>query len=197
MSKKWYGVRTFTGYEEKVKDSLIKQIEIEGMTNLISYVNPAFCDTDEERQKAELENDILIPKIVRYSYVRGKLKKKEEMLFPGYIFVRFEMTNETLFFVRGIQYVTGYAGISSMKEVPSPVDDFEIDTMKEQVKNIIVDDVEVGKTVKIVEHGLYDDQELKVIAVRPELEEIDVNADDLVGDGDRVETIKFSQIIKK
>lgn len=196
MAKQWYGVRTFTGYEEKVKETLIKQIDIEGMSNLITYKDLSML-SGEEYIKADLENDIFIPKVTRYSFVRGKLKKKEEILFPGYIFVRFEMSNETLFFVRGIQYVTGYSGIPSMKEVPSPIEDFEIDNMKEQVKNIIVDDVEVGNTVKICEHGLYDNHELKVVAVRPHLEEIDVNADELIGDGDHVETIKFSQIIKK
>lgn len=196
MAKQWYGVRTFTGYEEKVKDTLIKQIEIEGMASLITYTDLATL-SGEEYAKAEKENDIFIPKITRYSFVRGKLKKKEEMLFPGYIFVRFEMTNETLFFVRGIQYVTGYAGISSMKEVPSPIDNAEMEAMKLQVKTILVDDVEVGKTVKVSDHGLYDDHELKVVAIRPELEEIDVNADELIGDGDRIETLKFSQIVKK
>ncbi len=65
MAKEWYAVRTFNGYEQKVIDNLKKQIENEGMSNLIT--------------------DIYLPVIKRYTFVRSKLKMKEELLFPGYI----------------------------------------------------------------------------------------------------------------
>lgn len=176
MAKEWYAVRTFNGYEQKVIDNLKKQIVNEGMSNLIT--------------------DIYLPVIKRYSFVRNKLKVKEELLFPGYIFVEMEMSNETVFFVRGVQYVTGYAGISSMKERPEPMEYGEVDRMKEETKKIQVD-IEVGDTVKVVNHDMYDGQTLKVHSIIPEEEKIEVELGSILGDDQGTETISFLQIEKK
>ena len=61
MDKQWYAVRTFNGYEHKVAENLQKQINQENMGNLIT--------------------EIYVPVIERYTFVRSKLKKKEELLF--------------------------------------------------------------------------------------------------------------------
>ncbi len=174
MGQEWYGVRTFSGYEQKVIDSLKRQIEKENMGNLIS--------------------EIYLPSISRYTFVRSKLKKKEELLFPGYFFVKLEMTNETLFFVRGVQYVTGYAGISSMKERPSAMEDEEITRMIQETEKILVD-VEPGQFIKIVNHDLYDGQEVKVKEILAQSEEMIVSLDEILGE-EKTEIIKFSQVEK-
>ncbi len=176
MAKEWYAVRTFNGYEQKVIDNLKKQIENEGMSNLIT--------------------DIYLPVIKRYTFVRSKLKMKEELLFPGYIFVQMEMSNETVFFVRGVQYVTGYAGISSMKERPEPMEPGEVERMQEETKKIQVD-LESGDLVRVINHELYDGQELKVSEVFPEKEELTVELGSILGDDQGTETISFTQVEKK
>lgn len=174
MAQEWYGVRTFNGYEQKVIDSLKRQIEKENMGNLIS--------------------EIYLPSIKRYTFVRSKLKQKEELLFPGYFFVKLEMTNETLFFVRGVQYVTGYAGISSMKERPSAMEEDEIERMLVETEKILVD-LEVGQLIKIVNHDLYEGQIVKVKELRPQTEEIVVSLDEILGE-EKTEVIKFIQVEK-
>lgn len=176
MAKEWYAVRTFNGYEQKVIDNLKKQIENEGMGNLIT--------------------DIYLPVIKRYSFVRNKLKMKEELLFPGYIFVKMDMSNETVFFVRGVQYVTGYAGISSMKERPEPMEHGEVERMQEETKKIQVD-LNVGDFVRIVNHEMYENQELKIHAIHAEKEEIEVELGSILGDDQGTELISFLQIEKK
>lgn len=176
MAQKWYAVRTFNGYEQKVIDNLEKQIENEGMGNLIT--------------------DIYLPVIKKYSFVRSKLKMKEELLFPGYIFVKMDMSNETIFFVRGVQYVTGYAGISSMKERPEPMEDGEVERMKEETKNTQVD-LEVGDYVRIVNHEMYENQDLKIASIDATNEELEVELGSILGDDQGTETIKFLQIEKK
>jgi transcriptional antiterminator NusG len=176
MEKQWYAVRTFNGYEHKVADSLQKQIEQENMGNLIS--------------------EIYVPVIEKYTFVRSKLKKKEELLFPGYIFVEMEMTNETLFFVRGVQYVTGYAGISSMKERPSAMEPGEVDHMKLETKKVLID-LQPGDLIKVSNHDMYEGQELVVKNVFPELQEIEVELANLFGENEQSEVLKFTQIEKK
>ncbi len=176
MAKEWYAVRTFNGYEQKVIDNLKKQIENEGMGNLIT--------------------DIYLPVIKRYSFVRNKLKMKEELLFPGYIFVKMDMSNETVFFVRGVQYVTGYAGISSMKERPEPMEHGEVERMQEETKKIQVD-LNVGDFVRIVNHEMYENQELKIHEIHAEKEEIEVELGSILGDDQGTEMISFLQIEKK
>lgn len=175
MAKRWYGVRTFNGYEQKVIDSLEKQIEKENMGNLIT--------------------EVYLPIINRYSFVRSKLKLKEELLFPGYFFVKMDLTNETMFFVRGVQYVTGYAGISSMKERPSALEDEEVEHMKLETQKIKID-IEIGSKIKIVNHDLYSEQIVIVKEIYAEKQEVLVSLDEILGD-EKTEIISFLQIEKK
>ncbi len=174
MAQEWYGVRTFNGYEQKVIDSLKRQIEKEDMGNLIS--------------------EIYLPSIKRYSFVRSKLKQKDELLFPGYFFVKMEMTNETLFFVRGVQYVTGYAGISSMKERPTAMEEHEIERMLEETNKVLID-LKEGDLIKVVNHDLYDGQIVKIKELKAENEEIVISLDEILGE-EKTETIKFLQVEK-
>lgn len=175
MEKKWFGVRTFNGYEQKVIDSLKTQIEKEKME--------AFID------------DIYLPTIQEYTIVRHQLKKKERLLYPGYIFVHMENNNETIFFVRGIQYVTGYAGIASMKEKPSPMDDEEIERMKQETQNILVD-LKPGDLVTINSDDIYQGQQLHVVSVNPEEELVTVEVNSILGDDSNTETYPFDMIKK-
>ncbi len=174
MAQEWYGVRTFNGYEQKVIDSLKRQIEKEGMGSLIS--------------------EIYLPSVKRYTFVRSKLKQKEELLFPGYFFVKMEMTNETLFFVRGVQYVTGYAGISSMKERPTSMEVAEIERMVEETEKILVD-IEIGQEIKIVNHDLYEGEIVKVKEIDAANEKMTVSLDEILGE-EQIETISFLQVEK-
>lgn len=176
MEKKWFGVRTFNGYEQKVIDSLKSQIEKEHMDNFIG--------------------EIYLPTVQEYSMVRNQLKKKENLLYPGYIFVNMENTNESIFFVRGIQYVTGYAGIASMKEKPLPMDDEEIEHMKEVTKEILVD-LNPGDYVVVDGNELYDGQELRVLSVDPYTETVELEVRALLGDDEGSETFTFDQIRKR
>lgn len=173
--KRWYGVQTFNGYEQKVIDSLKKQIESENMGSLIT--------------------DIYLPVQTKYSFVRSKLKAKEELLFPGYIFVEMKMTNETLFFVRGVQYVIGYAGIASMKEVPNAMEEGEIDQVKEQAQKVEID-LEPGNFITIVNHNTLENQKATISEIWPEREKMLVRIEALIGDAFTEETLDFSQIEK-
>lgn len=169
--QEWYAVRTFPSYEQKVAEKLKKQIAIEGKESVISQ--------------------IFIPVRKRYVFVRGYLKLKEELLFPGYMFVKMEFTEDTFYFVRGIQYVTGYAGISSMKQIPKPMKDSEYETMTSEVEKIEID-LEPGDIITVVNHDLYEDEVVRVKDIDTNNCKIDV----MLKNG--VETrVDFMQVQKK
>lgn len=175
MENKWFAVRTFVGYEQKVKDSLNKQIVAENMENLITAV--------------------YIPIMKRYKFTRGKLKLKEELLYPGYIFVQMKDTNENIFFVRGVQYVTGYAGISSMKERPEAMDDGEVEEMKKQVENVGIE-LSVGDSIKVVNHEIYDGLVVKIARIDIENQKVEIFIDTIFGDDQKTAEVSFLQIEK-
>lgn len=169
--QEWYAVRTFPSYENKVAEKLKKQISIEGKESVISQ--------------------IYIPVRKRFVFVRGYLKLKEELLFPGYMFVKMEFTDDTFYFVRGIQYVTGYAGISSMKQIPKPMKDAEYDTMVEEVEKIEID-LEPGDIVTIVNHDLYEGEIVRVKSIDTNTCKMDVMINENLDT-----TVDFMQVMKK
>ncbi len=169
--QEWYAVRTFPSYEHKVAEKLKKQISIEGKESVISQ--------------------IYIPVRKRFVFVRGHLKLKEELLFPGYMFVKMEFTDDTFYFVRGIQYVTGYAGISSMKQIPKPMKDSEYETMALEVEKIEID-LNEGDLITIVNHDLYEGEVVRVNSIDTNTCKMDV-----LLPNEREITIDFMQAQKK
>ena len=73
MSKRWYVVHTYSGYENRVKSDLEHRIETMGMQDRIF--------------------DIEIP-MERVTEIKegGKRETKDSKIFPGYVLVRMEMT---------------------------------------------------------------------------------------------------------
>lgn len=109
--KNWYVVHTQTGIEEKVKVSLEKKIQTEGLGELISSV--------------------VIP-TEQVSEVRaGKKKITQRKFFPGYILVEMELSEQTYLFVKNSPGVTGFIGLGR-KPVPLPQD--EVDNILKRTK---------------------------------------------------------------
>ncbi len=130
--KQWYGVRTFPGYEQKVKSGIEKLIE--------------------KNDLQEQVTDIFIPTYKKYTFVRKDIKLKEELVFPGYVFVKMNLTNENMYSVRGVQYIVGYAGTNELKKKPDPITDEEINKMIKTSEKLLTD-LEVGQEVAIDNYG--------------------------------------------
>ena len=91
MSKRWYVVHTYSGYENKVKTDLEHRIETMGMADRIF--------------------DIQIP-TERVTEIKegGKRETKDSKIFPGYVLVRMEMDDDAWTCVRNTPGVTGFLG---------------------------------------------------------------------------------------
>ncbi len=124
---KWYVVHTFSGYENKVKTNLEKMVENRGLQNNIVEIKLP------EEEVVEIKDD------------QKKVIKRKK--FPGYLFLKMTMDNDTWYIVRNTRGVTGFVGPGSK---PVPLTEEEIISM-ELEKRVIELDFEVGDDVRITE----------------------------------------------
>lgn len=127
LGPRWYVAHTYTGYENKVKVSIEKIVENRGLGHLIYDVQvPVLTDV--------VVND------------KGEEKIVETKIFPGYVFVKMTMTDESWHVVRNITGVTGFVGPGSE---PTPLTDEEVESMNIELHKQEFE-FNVGDNVKVV-----------------------------------------------
>ena len=149
---RWYVAHTYSGYENKVKTNLEKIIENRGLKNVIT--------------------DIRIPTETIVEFDNGKEKEVETKIFPSYVLIKMEMTEETWHVVRNIRGVTGFVGPGS-KPVPLTEEEAAAiikETAEPTVSKIVFN---VGDSVKIID-GAFRGFDGKVAAVSDDSDEITV-----------------------
>ena len=77
----------------------------------------------------------------------GAKKTVQKKLFPGYVFVKMCMTDETWYIVRNTRGVTGFVGPSSK---PVPLSQAEVDKLGVESRELVVD-YTVGANVEIID----------------------------------------------
>ncbi len=91
MARRWYVIHTYSGYENKVKTNLEHRIESMGMEDKIFQVLiPTETITDIKEG--------------------GRRVTSEKKVFPGYILVQMELTDDSWYVVRNTPGVTGFVG---------------------------------------------------------------------------------------
>lgn len=138
MAKRWYVLHTYSGYENKVKTNLENRIESSGLEDLISKIE---IPTEVV---AEIKDD-------------GKRVEGEKKVFPGYVLVRMEMTDQTWSIVRNTQGVTGFVGCQG-KPAPLTREEYNkimkrtaVDTPKETTTSL-----KIGQSVHVISGPLKD-----------------------------------------
>ena len=132
MSMKWYGVHTYSSFENKVRLNLLERIKNEGME-----------DHFEE---------ILIPCETVVELKKGEKKTSSRKFFPGYILVRMELTDEAWHLVKETAKVTGFVGGNT----PFPIADEEVQKITRRMEEGAEKprpkvQFEVGETVRVVD----------------------------------------------
>lgn len=125
---KWYVIHTYSGYEKKVEANIWKLIENRNLQELIVDTR---VPEEEDPDKPEKSN--------------AKVK-----IFPGYVFIKMVMSDDTWHAIRGIRGVTGFVGPESK---PVALTEEELFNMKLE-KRVVEANFEVGDTVKILEGPL-------------------------------------------
>ena len=129
---RWYVAHTYSGYENKVKDTLEKAVENRGMQHLVQ--------------------EVVVPMEEQIEIKDGKRKTTLKKVFPGYVLVKMYMNDDSWYVVRNIRGVTGFVGPGAK---PIPLSDEEIVNMGIEQLEVVVD-FEVGDTVKVTNGPLQD-----------------------------------------
>jgi len=111
MAQQWYVVHTYSGYENRAKQNLEERIK-----NL---------------NKGAFFSEILVPTETVVELVKGKRKTSQRKIFPGYILVKMELTEETWHIVRETPKITGFAGDGTK---PVPITETEVNDVLSQMK---------------------------------------------------------------
>ncbi len=119
----WYVVYTYSGYENKVMDNLLKTVDNHNLKDTIIDVKVPMQDS------VEVKN--------------GKKRHVSKKMFPGYVMVKMFLTDDTWYVVRNTRGVTGFVGPSSK---PIPLSDAEVRSMG--IENVRISlDIEVNDNV--------------------------------------------------
>lgn len=133
----WFVVQTYSGYEKKVKEDLLERAETYDMTDKILRIE---IPTETVRRE-----------------VNGKMKDVEENLFPGYVLVEMNMTDEAWFVVRNTPNVTGFVGSHGNRSKPTPLFEEEIQDIlrgmgaEDATPRELDFDLFVGKKIRIID----------------------------------------------
>lgn len=133
MTMKWYGVHTYSGYENKVKLNLEERIRALGA----------------EEQFGE----VLIPSETVVELKKGERKTSTRKFFPGYILVQMELNNETWHIVKDTPKVTGFVGGGTN---PPAIPDEEVAKITSRMEEGVEHpkpkvEFEVGETVRVID----------------------------------------------
>ncbi len=107
MTKRWYVIHAYSGYEKQVKRSLEDRI-----------------------QRAALEEmfgDVLVPTEEVVEMRGGQKRRSDRKFFPGYVLVEMEMTDDTWHLVKDVPKVMGFIGGTA--ERPAPISQKEADSI--------------------------------------------------------------------
>ena len=128
---RWYVVHTYSGHENKVAETLKQRAETLSLTEKIV--------------------SILIPTSEKIQIKRGQRKTVHEKIFPGYMLVQMELTDDSWLAVRTTQGVTGFVGVGNK---PTALPKHEVEAIKKYMSQAAPSykaDYSEGEAVKIVD----------------------------------------------
>ncbi|EFF41674.1 transcription termination/antitermination protein NusG [Mycoplasmopsis alligatoris] len=142
----WYMVSTVSGKEDKVVEALRNRI-------IAEQVNHSFDSTATDAGAFKVfRKPVLSPKEAEKKQKGEDYKVKWVNMYPGYIFIKMDMTDEAWFVIRNTQYVTGLIGSSGKGAKPTPVQNKEIKKSLIQEQKAL-DDFESGKYLVTFKDG--------------------------------------------
>ena len=112
MSKKWYVVHAYSGFEKSVQRALTERIKRSDI--------------------ADQFGQILVPVEEVVEMKSGQKAISERKFFPGYVLVEMEMTDDSWHLVKSTPKVTGFVGGTATK--PAPIPEKEVEAIMQQMR---------------------------------------------------------------
>ncbi len=146
MSKRWYVVHAYSGFEKSVQRALIDRVNRSGMQDSFGQ--------------------ILVPVEEVIEMRNGQKTVTERKFFPGYVLVEMEMNDESWHLVKSTPKVTGFVGGTANK--PAPISEKEVAKIMQQMQEGVEKPrpkvlFEIGEVVRVKEgpftdfHGSVED----------------------------------------
>jgi transcriptional antiterminator NusG len=146
MSKRWYVVHAYSGFEKSVQRALIDRVNRSGMQDSFGQ--------------------ILVPVEEVIEMRNGQKTVTERKFFPGYVLVEMEMNDESWHLVKSTPKVTGFVGGTANK--PAPISEKEVEKIMQQMQEGVDKPrpkvlFEIGEVVRVKEgpftdfHGSVED----------------------------------------
>ncbi len=146
MTKRWYVVHAYSGFEKSVQRALVDRVTRAGMQDAFGQ--------------------ILVPVEEVVEMKGGQKSITERKFFPGYVLVEMEMNDESWHLVKSTPKVTGFVGGTANK--PAPISDKEVEKIMQQMQDGVNKPrpkvlFEVGEVVRVKEgpftdfHGSVED----------------------------------------
>ena len=134
MSKKWFVVHAYSGFEKSVLRALQDRIRRASMQDQFGQ--------------------ILVPVEEVVEMRSGQKNISERKFFPGYVLVEMEMTDETWHLVKNTPKVTGFVGGTATK--PTPISEKEVQNILHQIQEGVEKPrpkvlFEIGEAVRVKE----------------------------------------------
>jgi transcriptional antiterminator NusG len=131
MAKRWYVVQAHSNFEAKVAETIRERIKREGLEDLF--------------------DEVLVPTEDLVGVRQGRKVSTERKLFPGYVLVRMELTDEAYHLVKETPKVTGFLGLENK---PIAISDAEAKRILHQVEEGVehpkpLVSFEIGEPVRV------------------------------------------------
>lgn len=112
MSKRWYVVHAFSGFEKQVMRALAERIELSGLQDMFG--------------------EVLVPAEEVVEMKAGKKRRSERKFFPGYVLVEMELDDSTWHLVKETPRVMGFIG--GKADQPAPISNSEAQAILQRVQ---------------------------------------------------------------
>ena len=134
MTKRWYAVQAYSGYEKIVQKGLLERIDDSGIKDQFG--------------------DVLVPVEEVVELKAGQKTISERRLYPGYVLVQMDMNDDSWHLVRSTPKVTAFIGGSALK--PTPIKDKEVELILRRMDDSKVNPTqkltfEVGESIRVID----------------------------------------------
>ena len=107
----WYVIHTYSGFENKVKQSIEQRVSTLGLGEVVSQ--------------------IMIPTETIVELKKGKRREASQKFFPGYVLIRMEMSDDLWYLIKNTPKVTGFVGPGVR---PTPIPEEQVRAILQQVE---------------------------------------------------------------
>lgn len=133
MASRWYIIHAYSGFEDKVAQSVAEQVKMHGL-------------------ESEIEQ-VVVPKEEVMEVKRGQRKKVQRNFFPGYVLAKMTMTEQAYHLIKNTPKVTGFLGPQGK---PQPISEVEAARILNQVQEGVERPrptvaFEIGEEVRVID----------------------------------------------